>query len=85
MCNQGNVAASSETGAETLRCEKQDAKRARLHIPLVEGPRHDEDDIVDHVAVGAVVQELPQVRVRLRGEAGAAGGAVRCPERPGSQ
>ena len=57
---------------------------ACLHIPLVERPRDDEDHIVDHVAVGAVVQELPQVRIRLRGEVGISDWAVGWPKRPES-
>lgn len=46
-----------------LRCAKDEA---HLHVALVQGAGHDEDDVVDHVAVGAVVQKLAQVRVCLQ-------------------
>ena len=41
------------------------AKARYLDVTLVEGASDYEDDIVDHVPVRAVVQELPQVTVSL--------------------
>lgn len=37
-----------------------------LHIPLMQRARHNEDDVVNHVPVGAVVHELAQRLVGLR-------------------
>jgi len=34
--------------------------RAHMHVPLVQRARDNEDDVVDHVAVGAIVHELAQ-------------------------
>ena len=47
----------------------QSPEQPDLDVPLVEGAGDDEHDVVDHVTVGAVVQELAQRLVSLRSSA----------------
>ncbi len=41
-----------------------------MYVALMQGSRDDEHHVVDHVAVGAVVQELCQRLIRLQQQAG---------------